>query len=154
MLVTFDSKKEVVKQIIKHTKGGRGALAGAIGMSETTFNNKLYERNGCRFFDDEDLEAMEIHADTYFLAQFRANQRGGLFVPLPGGEVDTQDLSEMLIREAAAIGALNVAKAKSIEDGVIDDKEKLDIKVRSLESVVQILNTSITLMQMYGRNWK
>ncbi len=108
MSVIFDSKKEVVKEIIKHTKGGRGALAGAIGMSETTFNNKLYERNGCRFFDDEDLEAMEIHADTYFLTQFRANQRGGLFVPLPDGEVDTQDLSEMLIREAAVIGAFNV----------------------------------------------
>lgn len=75
MLVKFDSKKEVVKEIIKKTKGGRGALAGAIGMSETTFNNKLYERNGCRFFDDEDLEAMEIHAGTYFLAQYRAGQR-------------------------------------------------------------------------------
>lgn len=34
MLAIFESKKEVVKEIIKHTKGGRGALAGAIGMSQ------------------------------------------------------------------------------------------------------------------------
>ncbi len=44
MLVIFDSK-EVVKEIIKHPKGGRGALAGATGLSETSFNNRMYERN-------------------------------------------------------------------------------------------------------------
>ncbi|MFV0575979.1 MAG: YmfL family putative regulatory protein [Vibrio sp.] len=154
MLVIFDSKKEVVKEIIKHTKGGRGALAGAIGLSETSFNNRMYERNGCRFFEDEDLDAMDIHAGTTFVAQYRANLRGGLFIPLPEGEVDTQDLSELLIREAASIGALNVVKAKSIEDGFIDDKEKKEIQASSLESAVQILSSSLAFLKMYGRNWK
>nr|WP_319552425.1 YmfL family putative regulatory protein [uncultured Vibrio sp.] len=151
MLVTFDSKKEVVKQIIKHTKGGRGALAGAIGMSETTFNNKLYERNGCRFFDDEDLEAMEIHADTYFLAQFRANQRGGLFIPLTQAEIDSEELSEIQIREMAALGEVNVEISKALaNDQMIDSKEAKAIKSAAIEAAARVIASKLAAIRVYG----
>ncbi len=36
--------KEVVKEMCKAFPGGRSAMAGALGISETTFNNKLYEK--------------------------------------------------------------------------------------------------------------
>lgn len=151
MLVTFDSKKEVVKQIIKHTKGGRGALAGAIGMSETTFNNKLYERNGCRFFDDEDLEAMEIHADTYCLAQFRANQRGGLFIPLTQAEIDSEELSEIQIREMAALGEVNVEISKALaNDQMIDSKEAKAIKSAAIEAAARVIASKLAAIRVYG----
>ena len=45
------SLKEVVKAMCKAYPGGREAMAGALGMSVTQFNNNLYEKNGCRFFD-------------------------------------------------------------------------------------------------------
>jgi len=52
------SLKEVVKAMCKAYPGGREAMAGAIGMSVTQFNNNLYEKNGCRFFEVNELEAM------------------------------------------------------------------------------------------------
>lgn len=46
------SLKEVVKAMCKAYPGGREAMAGALGMSVTQFNNNLYEKNGCRFAAD------------------------------------------------------------------------------------------------------
>lgn len=39
-------------------------MAGALGMSVTQFNNNLYEKNGCRFFEVNELEAMEDISNT------------------------------------------------------------------------------------------
>ncbi len=150
MLVIFESKKEVVKEIIKHTKGGRGALAGAIGMSETTFNNKLYERNGCPFFDDEDLEAMEIHSNTYFLAQYRAGLRGGLFIPLGEFELDQEELSEIQIGEMAAIGEVNIEISKALaDDQMIDSKEAKSIKAAAVEAAARVIASKLATIKVY-----
>jgi polyhydroxyalkanoate synthesis regulator phasin len=150
MLVIYESKKEVVKEIIKHTKGGRGALAGAIGMSETTFNNKLYERNGCLFFDDEDLEAMEIHAGTYCLAQYRASLRGGLFIPIGDFELDQEELSEIQIGEMAALGEVNVEISKALaDDQMIDSKEAKAIKAAAIEAAAKIIASKLATIRVY-----
>lgn len=149
MLVIFESKKEVVKEIVKHTKGGRGALAGAIGMSETTFNNKLYERNGCRFFDDEDLDAMDIHAGTDFVAKYQANLRGGMFIPFPSSEIDSEELSEIQIGESAAIGLLNVIISKALEDGRIDEEEAKQIDEGTLNAIAKLMGKSQAIKQLY-----
>ncbi|TNF21947.1 MAG: hypothetical protein EP325_01845 [Vibrionaceae bacterium] len=149
MLAIFESKKEVVKEIIKHTKGGRGALAGAIGMSETTFNNKLYERNGCLFFDDEDLEAMELHAGTYVLAQYRASLRGGLFIPLGDVELDQEELSEIQIGEMAAIGDVNVIISKALDDGEIDEKEAKQIRKAAINAAAKFITSKLATIKVY-----
>lgn len=60
------SLKEVVKAMCKAYPGGREAMAGALGMSVTQFNNNLYEKNGCRFFEVNELEAMEDISNTSF----------------------------------------------------------------------------------------
>lgn len=60
--------KEVVKSMCKAYPGGREAMAGALGMTVTQFNNNLYEKNGCRFFEVSELEAMEdISTRRYWL---------------------------------------------------------------------------------------
>lgn len=149
MLAIFESKKEVVKEIIKHTTGGRGALAGAIGMSETTFNNKLYERNGCLFFDDEDLEAMELHAGTYVLAQYRASLRGGLFIPLGDVELDQEELSEIQIGEMAAIGDVNVIISKALDDGEIDENEAKQIRKAAINAAAKFITSKLATIKVY-----
>jgi hypothetical protein len=58
------SLKEVVKAMCKTYPGGREAMAGALGMSVAQFNNNLYEKNGCRFFEVNELEAMEDISNT------------------------------------------------------------------------------------------
>jgi hypothetical protein len=66
------SLKEVVKAMCKAYPGGREAMAGALGMSVTQFNNNLYEKNGCRFFEVNELEAMEDISNTSLLADYFA----------------------------------------------------------------------------------
>lgn len=58
------SLKEVVKAMCKAVPGGRESMAGALGMTMTQFNNNLYEKNGCRFFEVVELEAMEDISGT------------------------------------------------------------------------------------------
>jgi hypothetical protein len=77
------SLKEVVKAMCKAYPGGREAMAGALGMSVTQFNNNLYEKNGCRFFEVNELEAMEDISNTSLLADYFARRRGALLVDVP-----------------------------------------------------------------------
>jgi hypothetical protein len=55
-------------------------MAGALGMTLTQFNNNLYEKNGCRFFEVSELEAMEDISNTSLLADYFARRRGALLV--------------------------------------------------------------------------
>lgn len=75
--------KEVVKSMCKAYPGGREAMAGALGMTVTQFNNNLYEKNGCRFFEVSELEAMEDISNTSLLADYFARRRGALLVDVP-----------------------------------------------------------------------
>ncbi|EPG4346249.1 YmfL family putative regulatory protein, partial [Enterobacter hormaechei] len=87
------SLKEVVKAMCKAYPGGREAMAGALGMSVTQFNNNLYEKNGCRFFEVNELEAMEDISNTSLLADYFARRRGALLVDVPQLEdLDRVDL--------------------------------------------------------------
>ncbi len=58
-------------------------MAGALGMTVTQFNNNLYEKNGCRFFEVSELEAMEDISNTSLLADYFARRRGALLVDVP-----------------------------------------------------------------------
>lgn len=75
--------KEAVKAMCKAYPGGREAMAGALGMTVTQFNNNLYEKNGCRFFEVSELEAMEDISNTSLLADYFARRRGALLVDVP-----------------------------------------------------------------------
>ncbi len=66
MVEQKQSLKDVVKAMCKSIHGGREAMAGALGMTLTQFNNNLYEKNGCRFFEVSELEAMEDISNTSF----------------------------------------------------------------------------------------
>lgn len=70
------SIKEVIKEMCKALPGGRSAMAGALGMSLDTFNNKLYEKNGCRFFDIDEQEAMKDISGTKLLVEYHLDRHG------------------------------------------------------------------------------
>lgn len=102
------SLKEVVKAMCKAYPGGREAMAGALGMSITQFNNNLYEKNGCRFFEVNELEAMEDISNTSLLADYFARRRGALLVDVPQLEdLDRVDLFTRAMRTAAARGQVD-----------------------------------------------
>ena len=111
------SLKEVVKAMCKAYPGGREAMAGALGMSVTQFNNNLYEKNGCRFFEVNELEAMEDISNTSLLADYFARRRGALLVDVPHlGDLDRVDLFTRAMRTAAARGQVDQINAARESD--------------------------------------
>lgn len=122
--------KETVKAMCKALPGGRSAMAGGLGMTLAHFNNNLYEKNGCRFFEHHELEAMEDLSGTNLLAEYFARRRGALLVEIPQfEELDQVGLFEKSIRTAANRGHVDQVIAKSLEDGVICKEEAEDIMV-------------------------
>ncbi len=107
MVEQKQSLKDVVKAMCKSIHGGREAMAGALGMTLTQFNNNLYEKNGCRFFEVSELEAMEDISNTSLLADYFARRRGALLVDVPHlEELDRVDLFSRAMRTSAARGRL------------------------------------------------
>lgn len=124
------SLKEVVKAMCKAIPGGREAMAGALGMTMTQFNNNLYEKNGCRFFEVVELEAMEDISGTSALADYFASRRGALLVEIPKLEdLDRVDLFSKAMRTAAARGQVDQIIEQALEDGVIEKHEAEEIMV-------------------------
>ncbi|ENF9938720.1 hypothetical protein ABR461_004577 [Enterobacter hormaechei] len=122
------SLKEVVKAMCKAYPGGREAMAGALGMSVTQFNNNLYEKNGCRFFEVNELEAMEDISNTALLADYFARRRGVLLVDVPQLEdLDRVDLFDRAMRTSAARGRVDTVIQRALEDGVIERHEAEEI---------------------------
>ncbi|HCC75524.1 MAG TPA: hypothetical protein DEQ42_07375 [Shigella sp.] len=122
------SLKEVVKAMCKAYPGGREAMAGALGMTITRFNNNLYEKNGCRFFEVSELEAIEDISGTDCLADYFARRRGALLVEKPKfDELDRVDLFSRAMRTAAARGQVDQIIEKALEDGVIEQHEAEEI---------------------------
>ncbi|MBP6083547.1 MAG: hypothetical protein KA732_20035 [Providencia sp.] len=116
--------KEVVKEMSKAMPGGRSAIAGALGISETTFNNKLYEKNGCRFFENDELEAMEELSGTTKLVEYHMNRHD--MVPATKIEpenLDHVELFDIRMKLGAMQGALSVLIQECISDGVLTDDE-------------------------------
>lgn len=124
------SLKEVVKAMCKAIPGGREAMAGALGMTMTQFNNNLYEKNGCRFFEVVEIEAMEDISGTSALADYFASRRGALLVEIPKLEdLDRVDLFSKAMRTAAARGQVDQIIEQALEDGVIEKHEAEEIMV-------------------------
>lgn len=122
------SLKEVVKKMCKSMPGGRSAMAGALGMSLETFNNNLYEKNGCRFFEVDELEAIEDLSGTNYLAEYYALRRDCLLVETPKlDELDQVELFTKSIRTAAHGGYVDQIINNSLQNGVITDHEAQEI---------------------------
>ena len=122
--------KSTVKAMCKAFPGGRSAMAGALGISETKFDNKLYQKNGCRFFELDELEAMEDLSDTNLLADYFAKRRGCLLIDRPKfEELDHVEMYSRSVRTAAARGHVDQIIALALEDGFIDESEAEEIEI-------------------------
>ncbi|MFJ5428995.1 YmfL family putative regulatory protein [Pectobacterium actinidiae] len=120
--------KETIKAMCKAYPGGRSAMAGALGMSTEAFNNNLYEKNGCRFFELHELEAIEDISGTSLLAEYFAQRRGALLVDVPTfDDLDRVELYSRSVHTAAQRGQVDQMIQRAIEDGVIDEDESREI---------------------------
>lgn len=143
--------KEVVKEMCKAFPGGRSAMAGALGISETTFNNKLYEKNGCRFFDNDELEAMEELSGTKLLVEYHLDRHGMTAMELIEAEkLDQVELFDIRMKLGAMQGALAVLIQESIADGILTDDEISAINKKSQKVFAYAKHFIDSLPVVYG----
>lgn len=149
------SLKEVVKAMCKAIPGGREAMAGALGMTMTQFNNNLYEKNGCRFFEVVELEAMEDISGTSALADYFAKRRGALLVDVPNlDDLDRVDLFSKAMRTAAARGQVDQIIEKALEDGVIEKHEADEIYEHHRRHLAAREEEIRAIVALFGRKKK
>ncbi|WMY72762.1 YmfL family putative regulatory protein [Buttiauxella selenatireducens] len=149
------SLKEVVKVMCKAIPGGREAMAGALGMTMTQFNNNLYEKNGCRFFEVVELEAMEDISGTATLADYFAKRRGALLVDVPNlDDLDRVDLFTKAMRTAAARGQVDQIIEKALEDGVIEKNEAEEILLHHRRHLAAREEEIRAICALFGRKKK
>ncbi|MEQ4674093.1 YmfL family putative regulatory protein [Providencia vermicola] len=143
--------KEVVKEMCKAFPGGRSAMAGALGLSETTFNNKLYEKNGCRFFDNDELEAMEELSGTKLLVEYHLDRHGmAAMEPIEAEKLDQVELFDIRMKLGAMQGALAVLIQESIADGILTDDEITAINKKSQKVFAYAKHFIDSLPVVYG----
>ncbi|ROR60837.1 UNVERIFIED_ORG: hypothetical protein EC838_0128 [Providencia alcalifaciens] len=143
--------KEVVKEMCKVFPGGRSAMAGALGISETTFNNKLYEKNGCRFFDNDELEAMEELSGTKLLVEYHLDRHGMTAMePIEAEKLDQVELFDVRMKLGAMQGALAVLIQESIADGILTDDEITAINKKSQKVFAYAKHFIDSLPVVYG----
>ncbi|AYH09395.1 hypothetical protein C5E24_06675 [Pectobacterium parmentieri] len=145
--------KETIKAMCKAYPGGRSAMAGALGMKLEQFNNNLYEKNGCRFFEIHELEAMEDISGTSLLAEYFAQRRGALLVDVPRFEdLDHVELYSRSVRTAAKRGQVDQMIQKAIEDGVIDDDEAKEIMKLHNKHIAAREAEIRSILALFGRH--
>ncbi|MFP9227576.1 YmfL family putative regulatory protein [Pectobacterium cacticida] len=145
--------KETIKAMCKTYPGGRSAMAGALGMTLVQFNNNFYEKNGCRFFEIDELEAMEDLSGTSLLAEYFAQRRGALLVDVPTfDDLDRVELYNRSVYTAARRGQVDQMIQQAIEDGVIDDCEAQQILALHAKHLAAREAEIRSILSLFGRN--
>ncbi|WP_272659193.1 MULTISPECIES: YmfL family putative regulatory protein [unclassified Providencia] len=147
--------KEVVKEMCKAYPGGRSAMAAALGISETTFNNKLYEKNGCRFFENDELEAIEDLSGTRKLVEYHAARHDLLLrEPIKANVLSHIDLFEKKLSTDAKRGRVDQIIERALEDGEITLNEANEIRQGHREHMTARDDEieSIIILHMRARN--
>lgn len=122
------SLKEVVREMCSAAPGGREAMAGALGLSPTSFNNRFYEKNGCRFFDHHDLMMMQEVSGTVLYAEYVATESGMLLVErINPDDLDEPELFRLHSKVSAKQGELAIYMEKALEDGQVDSTEEKEL---------------------------
>jgi hypothetical protein len=111
--------RKAICKMIRAFPGGWSAMAAALGMSESSLENRVYERSGQRLHLDTALQ-IQTFSGTSLLAETLAKLAGGVFVLLPNvQDIDRTELLTEFNRFYADIGDLSRDFANFSSDGEI-----------------------------------
>lgn len=120
----LDTRKEVMREIIRSYTGGREAAAARLGLKLKKFDNHAYENAGCSSLSDAQVFMLEKDCGSHHFPNYVASLYGGLFVPLADPEtLDNVELYARSLQVAAKRGCVDQAIAKALEDGSISEEE-------------------------------
>ena len=120
--------KQTIIEMIEQIPGGKSAVAGFLGFTESELNNRLYQTKGQRFKNEELIVLQLEYGCTDFIDELCRNA-GGRFVPdVAEDELDKVELANLQLRELSARGLLFAVLEKALEDGEITSKEEDKIR--------------------------
>lgn len=116
--------KSAYQKMITSVSGGWGAMAGALGMTITALENKVYEKKGETVSVHLARQIEDISGTTLF-AEAAAKAAGGTFIKLPSpDQIDGDLLMTKGAELSAEVGELFREFAEFTRDGEIDAKER------------------------------
>ena len=120
--------KQTIIEMIEHIPGGKSAVAGFLGFTESELNNRLYQTKGQRFKNEELIAIQQEYGCTQFIEEL-CRTAGGRFVPdVAEDELDKVELANLQLHELSARGLLFAVLEKALEDGEITSQEEDKIR--------------------------
>lgn len=120
--------KQTIIEMIEQIPGGKSAVAGFLGFTESELNNRLYQTKGQRFKNEELIAIQQEYGCTQFIDEL-CRLAGGRFVPdVAEDELDKVELANLQLHELSARGLLFAALETALEDGEITSKEEDKIR--------------------------
>lgn len=120
--------KQTIIEMIEQIPGGKSAVAGFLGFTESELNNRLYQTKGQRFKNEELIALQLEYGCTDFIDEL-CRTAGGRFVPdVAEDELDKVELANLQLHELSARGLLFAALETALEDGEITSKEEDKIR--------------------------
>lgn len=120
--------KKVIMEMIEKIPGGKSAVAGFLGFTESELNNRLYQTKGQRFKNEELIAIQQEYGCTQFIDEL-CRLAGGRFVPdVAENELDKVELANLQLHELSARGLLFAALETALEDSEITSQEEDKIR--------------------------
>ncbi|WP_111696819.1 YmfL family putative regulatory protein [Haemophilus haemolyticus] len=120
--------KQTIIEMIEQIPGGKSAVAGFLGFTESELNNRLYQTKGQRFKNEELIALQLEYGCTDFIDEL-CRTAGGRFVPdVAEDELDKVELANLQLHELSARGLLFALLEKALEDGEVTSQEEDKIR--------------------------
>lgn len=120
--------KQTIIEMIERVPGGKSAVAGFLGFTESELNNRLYQTKGQRFKNEELIALQLEYGCTDFIEEL-CRAAGGRFVPdTCAGDLDAVEMANIQLHELSARGLLFAVLEQALEDGEITSQEEDKIR--------------------------
>ena len=115
--------RTAAKQMIAAYPGGWPAMAAALGISQASLENRVYERKG-QTISVHIMRQMQSISGTKYFAMAAAKEAGGTFVPLPElPALGNDELFQKFLTLNAKLGELSCEYQEATEDDEVDNRE-------------------------------
>ena len=120
--------KQTIIEMIERVPGGKSAVAGFLGFTESELNNRLYQTKGQRF-QNEELIALQLEYGCTDFIEELCRAAGGRFVPdTCADDLDAVEMANIQLHELSARGLLFAVLEQALEDGEITSQEEDKIR--------------------------
>ena len=120
--------KQTIIEMIERVPGGKSAVAGFLGFTESELNNRLYQTKDQRFKNEELIALQLEYGCTDFIEEL-CRAAGGRFVPdTCADDLDAVEMANIQLHELSARGLLFAVLEQALEDGEITSQEEDKIR--------------------------